>query len=77
MYRYLAKVNDAPATVRQEDVDAVLAAGWSESAVYDAATVCAIFNFFNRWIDATGVPDVPEGFYEARLAAQGDVGYAM
>lgn len=77
LFRYLAKVNDAPATVAQEDVDAVLAAGYSESAVFDAATVCAIFNFFNRWIDATGVPDVPDGFYEQRLGSQGDVGYAM
>ena len=77
LFRYLAKVNDTPAGVTQGDVDAVRAAGWSESAIFDAATVCAIFNFFNRWIDATGVPDVPEGFYDARLASQGDMGYAM
>ena len=40
---------------RQEDVDAVKAAGWSESAIYDAFTVCAAFNFFNRWLDASGI----------------------
>lgn len=77
LFRYLAIVNDTPARVTQSDVDAVVAAGWSEGAIYDAATVCSIFNFFNRWIDAAGVPDVPEGFYEARLSTQGDVGYAM
>ena len=70
-------MNDTPAAVGQADVDAVLAAGWSEGAVCDALTVCAIFNFFNRWIDGAGVPDVPAGFYERRLAEQGDVGYAM
>ena len=76
LFRYLAVVNDTPWQVEQADVDRVLAAGWSEVAVHDAAAVCAIFNFFNRWIDATGVPDVPEGYYEAQLEAQGDVGYA-
>ena len=77
LFRYLAVVNDTPAKVQQADVDAAKAAGWSDHALFDAATVCAIFNFFNRWIDATGVPDVPGGFYEERLGAQGDVGYAM
>jgi hypothetical protein len=62
--------------VNQADVDRVLQAGWSQRAVYDAATVCSIFNFFNRWIDATGVADVPAGFYEQVLATRGDMGYA-
>lgn len=77
LYRYLKKTNDTPAACAQADVDVVLAAGWSDHAVYDGVTVCAIFNFFNRWIDGTGVPDVPAGFYEQRLAQSGDVGYRM
>ncbi len=77
LFRYLRKTNDTPAACCQADVDAVRAAGWSDHAIYDGVTVCAIFNFFNRWIDGTGVPDVPAGFYEARLATSGDVGYAM
>jgi alkylhydroperoxidase family enzyme len=77
LFRYLAKVNDTPAKVSQADVDAVKAAGWSEQAIYDAATVCSLFNFFNRWIDATGViPPVP-GAYEKRLAQTGDMGYSF
>jgi hypothetical protein len=31
------------------------AAGWTDEAIYCAITVCALFNFYNRWIDATGV----------------------
>jgi alkylhydroperoxidase family enzyme len=77
LFRYVARVNDAPARVEQADVDAAKAAGWSDHALFDAATVCAVFNFFNRWIDAAGVPDVPKGFYEQRLEEGGDVGYAM
>jgi alkylhydroperoxidase family enzyme len=77
LFRYLDRVNREPWTVRQEHVDAVLAAGWSERAVFDAATVCSMFNFFNRWIDATGVPDVPKDLYEKRLKQFGDTGYRM
>ncbi len=77
LYRYLARVNDAPAEVSQADVDRARAAGWSDHALFDAVTVCAVFNFFNRWVDGTGVPDVPPGFYEQRLAQMGDFGYRM
>ena len=29
--------------------------GWTDEAAYFAITVCALFNFYNRWIDASGV----------------------
>lgn len=76
LFTFLEKVNDVPATVCRADVEALHAVGWSDEAIYDAVTVCAAFNFFNRWIDGTGVPDVPPGFYEERLRRGGDVGYA-
>ena len=37
------------------DLDAARAAGWTDEELYFAITVCALFNFYNRWIDATGV----------------------
>jgi hypothetical protein len=37
------------------DLDAIRAAGWTDEELYFAITVCALFNFYNRWIDATGV----------------------
>jgi uncharacterized peroxidase-related enzyme len=64
LFAYIDKVNRNPSQVRQEDVDAVKQAGWSDEAIYDAATVCALFNFYNRWIDATGVHDMPAAVYE-------------
>ncbi|MDA1194216.1 MAG: peroxidase [Planctomycetota bacterium] len=77
LLRYVAIVNDAPAKTTQAHVDAARAAGWSDHALFDALTVAAIFNFFNRWLDGAGLPDVPRGFYEERLAAHGDMGYRM
>lgn len=55
LFAFVEQVNGASWTIRREDVDVVLAAGWSEEAVYDAITVCALFNFYNRWCDAAGV----------------------
>jgi alkylhydroperoxidase family enzyme len=77
LFRFLTKVNDESAHIQRTDVDAARDAGWSDAALYDAITVCAIFNFFNRWIDATGVPDVPRGAYDAAVAAQGGMSYTM
>jgi hypothetical protein len=48
-------VNHASARIAEGDLDVVRAAGWTDEALYFAITVCALFNFYNRWIDATGV----------------------
>lgn len=71
---FAAAVNASPGAVRQADVDAVLAAGWSEAAVYDAITVCALFRFYNTWVHANGVGELPPEGYAAsgeRLATEG------
>lgn len=76
LFGYLERLTLEPASLRQEDADAVLAAGWGEDEVFDAVTTCALFGFFNRWIDGNGVPDTPPGFYTARIAQMGDFRYA-
>jgi alkylhydroperoxidase family enzyme len=52
---YIEKVNCDCASVEQADIDGLYHAGWTDEAIYDAIMVCGLFNFFNRWIDATGV----------------------
>ncbi len=74
LFAFVEKMNRESNRLQQADVDAVKAAGWSEEAVYDAITVCALFNFYNKWIDATGVADMPPAAYAAsgkRLATDG------
>jgi alkylhydroperoxidase family enzyme len=76
MFAFLEKMNRESSRLQKDDVQAVVAAGWTEEAVYDAITVCSLFNFYNKWIDATGVSDMPAAAYEAsgqRLAAFGYV----
>jgi alkylhydroperoxidase family enzyme len=55
LFRFVRQVNEASATIAAADVEALHAAGWDDEAIYFAITVCALFNFYNRWIDATGV----------------------
>ena len=45
---------DSP-RIGPEDIEELHAVGWTDEALYFAITVCALFNFYNRWIDATGV----------------------
>ena len=74
LFEFLEKMNRESHRLQHADVDKVKAAGWSEEALYDAITVCALFNFYNKWIDATGVSDMPAAAYAAsgqRLATFG------
>jgi len=74
LFAFIEKMNAQSNAVRREDIDRLTAAGWSQEAIYDAITVCALFKFYNAWIDATGVHDLPAGAYEMsgrRMAAEG------
>jgi len=55
LFRLIDKVNHDSPRMTPADLDVARAAGWSDEELYFAITVCALFNFYNRWIDATGV----------------------
>ena len=76
LFGFLERMNRESHTLRPADLDAVRAAGWSDEALYDAITVCALFNFYNKWIDATGVADMPAAAYEASGERLATFGYA-
>ena len=74
LFAFIEKMNVQSNLVRRDDVERVQASGWSDEAIYDAITVCALFKFYNAWVDATGVHDLPAAAYEMsgrRMAAQG------
>ena len=73
LFRFVDKVNRQSSTIRPADIAEAKAAGWSDEALYDAISVCAIFNFYNRWVDATGVQDMSALGYQMsghRLATE-------
>ena len=55
LFRLIDVVNHASPRMQPADFAPARAAGWSDGELYFAITVCALFNFYNRWIDATGV----------------------
>ena len=74
LFAFVEQMNRASFEVTREHIEAVVQAGWSEEAVYDAITVCALFNFYNRWCDAAGVHPMAPGHHAAggrRMAERG------
>jgi alkylhydroperoxidase family enzyme len=74
---FIEKIVHRSNQIDQEDVDEAKAAGWSDEALYDAITVCALFKFYNTWIDATGVHDMPAFAYEMSGKRLATSGYAL
>ena len=60
----------------QADADAVFAANWSERALHDAVSVCALFNFVNRVVEGLGIRSGPDAVdvESKRLVDDGYVG---
>ena len=55
LFRFIDKVNHDSPRISAADMEPLHAAGWTDEQIYYAITVCSLFNFYNRWIDATGV----------------------
>jgi uncharacterized peroxidase-related enzyme len=60
LFGFVTKVNRESNTIAQSDIDELHGAGWTDEAIYDAINVCALFNFYNRWIDSTGVCEMSD-----------------
>ncbi|MBC7897720.1 MAG: peroxidase [Cytophagaceae bacterium] len=77
LFAFVEKINRKSTDIAQADIDAMKAAGWSEEAIYDAITVCALFRFYNTWIDATGVSDMSSDAYLASGVRMAEHGYGQ
>jgi alkylhydroperoxidase family enzyme len=76
LLRFVDKVNRRSPEITAGDMQPLYAAGWADDAIYYAITVCALFNFYNRWIDASGVPPLSDEAHRQggkRSAAMGYV----
>ena len=76
LYAFVKTMVHDSLSIGDADVEAARAAGWTDEALYDAITVVSLFQFYNSWIDATGVSDMLAAGYEMsgkRIATQGYV----
>jgi uncharacterized peroxidase-related enzyme len=55
LFHFIDQVNHHSHEIGEADIAPLHAHGWTDEQIYYALTVCALFNFYNRWIDASGV----------------------
>ena len=65
LFAFIDHVNHGSPTITADEVAGVRAQGWTDEELYFAITVCALFNFYHRWIDATGVHALSEEAHRA------------
>ncbi len=75
LFRFVDKVNSRSQEISPEDMPPLYAAGWDDEVIYYAITVCALFNFYNRWIDASGVHALSDEAHRQNAARSASAGY--
>jgi len=76
LFRFVDQVNRDSPRITPADIAPLYEAGWDDDAIFFAITVCALFNFYNRWVDASGVHALSEEAHRLggkRTAAHGYV----
>lgn len=58
------------------DIAKLHEAGYTDEAIYFAITVCSLFNFYNRWIDATGVHAMSDEAHSIGAKRSAQCGYS-
>ena len=76
LFRFIDRVNHDSPRLTARDLAEVRAEGWTDEELYYAITVCALFNFYNRWIDATGVHALSDEAHRAGGVRSARTGYA-
>jgi hypothetical protein len=74
LFRCVAKVNPGSPQITA-DMQPLYAVEWTDEAIYYAIKVCALFNFYNRWIDAAGVHAMSEEAHQTFGARTAQHGY--
>ncbi len=76
LFAFVDRVNHESPRMTAEDAAGMRALGWTDEELYWAITVCALFNFYNRWIDASGVHALSDEAHRAGAKRSARTGYA-
>lgn len=75
---FVGKLTRTPDRIAPSDAQAVYDAGWDERALFDAVSVCALFNMMNRIVLGSGIVSDPRlrsgEEVEARIKRMGTPG---
>ena len=75
LFAFIDKVNHDSQRITPKDLAGLREIGWTDEELYYAITVCALFNFYNRWIDATGVHALSDAAHAAGGKRSARTGY--
>ena len=75
MLRFVRKVTLDSASINEEDIAALHAAGWDDTSIFYAIAVSALFNFYNRFVSANGVRPVSDAAFRRLAARMAQKGY--
>ncbi len=76
LLRFVRKVTLAPASITAADTQQLNVAGWDDASIFYAISACALFNFYNRWISASGVNPVSDEAFKNLASRMAAAGYA-
>ncbi len=76
LFRLVDTVNHDAPRMTADTMTLARAVGWTDEEIYFAVTVCALFNFYNRWIDATGVHPLSDEAHREGAKRSATAGYA-
>jgi hypothetical protein len=75
LFRFVDRVNGCSRSIGPTDIETLHTSGWDDDAIYYAITVCALFNFYNRWVDASGVHALSDEMHRQNGKRSATVGY--
>jgi alkylhydroperoxidase family enzyme len=75
LLRFVDRVNHDSPRLTAAGMQPLHEAGWTDEAIYYAITVCALFNFYNRWIDASGVHALSDEAHRQGGVRSANAGY--
>jgi uncharacterized peroxidase-related enzyme len=75
LLRFTGKLTLDSGSIAQADMDLLNDAGWDDASIYYVICVCALFNFYNRFVSGNGVKLVSEQAFRRLGERMARVGY--
>ena len=76
LLRFVKKITLAPSSITAADTQTLNEVGWDDASIFYAISACALFNFYNRWISASGVHPVSDEAFKRLGSRMAVAGYA-
>ena len=76
LLRFVRKLTLDPGSITQSDTHTLQLACWEDASIFYTIAVCALFNYYNRFVSGNGVKMVSEQAFETLGARMAKAGYS-